>query len=81
MVESGVQGVEKRRRIWLIRCYQALKQPKGRATMSKSTVVEFKDRETIIDPLSEMLKSGNFSKSPCIYDLMIQALPLITSGR
>jgi len=23
----------------------------------------------------------NFSKSPCIYDLMIQALPLITSGR
>jgi len=49
--------------------------------MSKSTVVEFKDRETIIDPLSEMLKSGNFSKSPCIYDLMIQALPLITSGR
>ena len=26
--------------------------------MSKSTVVEFKDRETIIDPLSEMLKSG-----------------------
>ena len=26
--------------------------------MSKSTVVEFKDRETIIDPLSEMLKAG-----------------------
>ena len=26
--------------------------------MSKSTVVEFKDRETITDPLSEMLKAG-----------------------
>ena len=26
-------------------------------------------------------KICNFSKSPCIYDLMIQALPLITSGR
>ena len=42
----------------------------------------FKQRSKCIQILLRIdTVDRNFSKSPCIYDLMIQALPLITSGR